>query len=89
MAGTKEGAAKTAAKNKELYGDDFYATIGRKGGSTITDRPKGFAANRELASRAGRIGGKRSKHGPIGTEYDWALNRFVPKGGDDGNKNIV
>ena len=32
MAGTKEGAKKASATNRERYGDDFYSRIGRKGG---------------------------------------------------------
>ena len=58
MPGTKEGAAKAAVTNKERYGDDFYARIGAKGGKM--SNTGGFAANRELASIAGRIGGKKS-----------------------------
>ena len=47
MPGTSEGARKAAARNKKLYGDDFYAIIGAKGGKK--SRNGGFAANRELA----------------------------------------
>ena len=61
MAGTAEGGKKAAAKNKELYGDNFYATIGAKGGRLGTTG--GFAANRDLAREAGRIGGLKSKRG--------------------------
>lgn len=32
MAGTKAGGLKTREKNKKLYGADFYAKIGAKGG---------------------------------------------------------
>ncbi len=49
--GTREGGLKTAAKNKMLYGADFYKTIGRMGGK-VSGGP--FATNRELASRAGK-----------------------------------
>ncbi len=31
MAGTKEGSRKAVAKTKEVYGEDFYADIGKKG----------------------------------------------------------
>lgn len=37
--------------------------VGSRGGSKPTTKPKGFAANRELAREAGRIGGQRSKRG--------------------------
>ena len=62
MAGTKEGGLKAATTNKQRHGDDFYAKIGRKGG--LLGRTGGFYANRELARRAGAIGGKISKRGP-------------------------
>ena len=44
---------------KQKYGKDFYSKIGTIGGSKKV--PKGFALNRELASIAGRKGGKISK----------------------------
>ena len=62
MPGTKAGGAKAASTNKKLYGPNFYAMIGRKGGKN--GHTGGFAANPELARRAGAIGGKRSKRGP-------------------------
>lgn len=61
MAGTAEGGKKAAAKNKELYGKNFYAIIGAKGGQVGTTG--GFAANRELARAAGRKGGLKSRRG--------------------------
>lgn len=61
MAGTRAGGLKAAATNIERYGKDFYEKMGRKGGSNGTTG--GFAANPELASRAGKIGGKKSKRG--------------------------
>ena len=60
MAGNREGGLKAAAKNK-ARDPDFYAKIGRKGGKA--GHTGGFAANRELASIAGKIGGKISKRG--------------------------
>lgn len=60
MAGTKLGAAKAAKTNKERHGKNFYANIGRKGGQ-VKGVIKGFAYNRELASKAGKIGGRISK----------------------------
>lgn len=62
MAGTKAGGKKAAETNKERYGKDFYAMIGRRGGQNGHDG--GFAANRELAKIAGAKGGKKSKRGP-------------------------
>lgn len=61
MAGTKEGGLKAKNTNYEKHGRDFYKRIGAIGGRN--SRSGGFAANRELASRAGRIGGMRSKRG--------------------------
>ena len=60
MAGNREGGLKAAAKNK-ARDPDFYARIGRKGGKA--GHTGGFAANRELASEAGKIGGRISKRG--------------------------
>lgn len=62
MAGTKAGGKKAAATNKEKYGSEFYANIGRKGGQN--GHTGGFAANPELAKEAGRKGGAISKRGP-------------------------
>lgn len=62
MAGTKAGARKAAATNKARYGENFYATIGRKGGQN--GRTGGFAANPELARIAGAKGGRISRRGP-------------------------
>ncbi len=61
MAGTKAGGKAAAATNKAKYGDDFYKKLGAKGGSAPYSRPKGFAANRELARAAGVKGGKASR----------------------------
>ncbi len=62
MAGTIEGGKKSAQANKERYGEDFYARIGAKGGKA--GHTGGFAADPELARRAGSIGGSKSKRGP-------------------------
>lgn len=64
MSGTKVGGTKAARTNRERHGGDFYARIGRKGGSTFTTKAKGFAANPALAKVVGAIGGKKSKRGP-------------------------
>lgn len=59
MAGTKTGGAKAAATNKKKYGGDFYARIGAMGGKN--GHTGGFYANRELARRAGAVGGRVSR----------------------------
>ncbi len=59
MAGNIEGGRKAAITNKEKYGKDFYAEIGRKGGRN--GHTGGFAANRELARLAGQKGGRISR----------------------------
>lgn len=53
MAGTKAGAKKAVVSIKEKYGEDFYREIGRKGGQR--GHTGGFAADHELAARAGRL----------------------------------
>lgn len=60
MAGTPAGGRLAAAKNKQKYGADFYARIGRRGGQM--GRTGGFAAGEEGRRRArkyGAIGGSR------------------------------
>lgn len=73
MVGTKAGGAKAALTNKKKHGDDYYARIGSKGGQA--GHTGGFAANPELAKKAGAIGGARSKRGRAGEkkekEYVW------------------
>lgn len=59
MSGTKSGGRAAAATNKAKYGADFYARIGAVGGKK--GRTGGFFANRELARRAGAIGGRISR----------------------------
>jgi len=59
MAGTPMGGKKAATTNKVRYGNDFYARIGAMGGRKSCTG--GFAANRDLARRAGRIGGIKSR----------------------------
>lgn len=47
----------------QKYGSptEFMTRIGAIGGSTPTDKAKGFAANRELARTAGAVGGSISR----------------------------
>ena len=66
MAGTKAGAAKAAQTNKERNGEDFYQRIGKlsnAGWEKNGRKPRGFAANPELARVAGRRGGLKSRRG--------------------------
>jgi len=63
VAGTKLGGLRAAKTNKERHGADFYQKLGQKGGIAETKTPKGFAANRERASEAGRKGGAISRRG--------------------------
>lgn len=60
MAGTKAGGIKTAITNKLKHGENYYAEIGRKGGS-VKGTLKGFASNHERARIAGKKGGTISK----------------------------
>lgn len=62
MAGNHEGGLKTAQTLKQKYGDDYYSKMGQKGGKN--GHTGGFAANPELAKRAGQKGGHISKRGP-------------------------
>lgn len=61
MPGTVTGGKKAAAAN--LAKDpDFYKKIGSKGGKQHRPETRPFYANRDLAKRAGHIGGK-NRHG--------------------------
>lgn len=62
MSGNREGGFKAAATSKAKYGETFYQRIGRKGGARKSKKG-GFAANPELARRAGAKGGRISKRG--------------------------
>lgn len=64
MAGTKTGGKKAAERNRELYGDDFYSRIGKKGGAQSTTG--GFAsATPEQRAEWGRKGGTISRRGKV------------------------
>lgn len=58
MANITGGGIKAAKTNKLRHGEDFYKRIGALGGAK--GRTGGFFANRELASKAGRVGGRKS-----------------------------
>lgn len=67
MSGTREGGRKAAETNLKRHGKNFYAEIGRKGGSkgTADGTIKGFAAmTPEKRRAAGAKGGKISRRGP-------------------------
>ena len=59
MAGTITGGKAAATTNKKKYGADFYAKIGAIGGKK--GRTGGFYAYRELARKAGALGGRISR----------------------------
>lgn len=67
MSGTKAGSAKGQATIRKKYGVDkdgkslMHKRAGIKGGATTPSKPRGFAANPERASAAGKIGGKISR----------------------------
>lgn len=60
MPGTRKQGLAAAATNKRKYGEDFYVRIGALGGKN--GNTGGFT-DRELAKRAGRLGGLKSKRG--------------------------
>ncbi len=68
MAGTKAGAERAKKTNLERHGDDFFKTIGSRGGK-VRGVKKGFAANPERARLAGIKGGSRSRRGKVKSEY--------------------
>lgn len=74
MVGTKAGGMKAAKTNKRLYGEDFYARLGRKGGQN--GHTGGFAANPMLARSAGAKGGKISRRGPSSNVLDKNAKRI-------------
>lgn len=63
MVGTKAGGIKAAKTVKEKFGTEFYGLIGAKGGRN--GHTGGFAADPERASRAGKIGGLKSRRNGI------------------------
>ena len=66
MAGTSQGGKRAAQTNKERHGEDFYQRIGKLSNASWEKngrKPRGFAANPELARAAGRKGGLKSRKG--------------------------
>ena len=61
MAGNRQGGLKTAQAVYAQYGENYYRMIGYIGGKAKPTKPRGFAANRELASIAGKKGGSVSR----------------------------
>ncbi len=59
MSGTQRGGQEAAKTNVKRHGKDFYARIGAMGGKK--SRGGGFAANRDLARKAGALGGRISR----------------------------
>lgn len=66
MAGSKLGGLHAAETNKEKYGPDFYAKIGKLGGQA--GRGYAFGHGKVDPARAGQVGGKKSRR--IYTEQD-------------------
>lgn len=75
MPGNFTGGKHASETNKKKYGDDFYAKIGAMGGRVVSGKPKGFAANPELAKSAGRLGGLKSKRGVHMPDGLWQLKQ--------------
>ena len=66
MAGTLQGGKRASQTNKERHGEDFYQRIGKLSNASWEKngrKPRGFAANPELARIAGRKGGLKSRKG--------------------------
>lgn len=66
MSGTKAGGKKAAETDKKIHGANFYAEIGRKGGSKSHPETRYFALHPEVAKIAGTKGGRRSKRSRSG-----------------------
>ena len=77
MPGNKIGGLKARETNFKKYGKEFYRIIGSKGGQQKPSKPRGFAANPELARAAGAKGGRISRRTGVTTgqgkekEYVW------------------
>ena len=60
MSQTKEGSIKAKETMYAKYGKDYFKNIGKSGGKKKNPL-KGFGSNRDLASTAGKLGGKISR----------------------------
>lgn len=75
MSGTTIGGKRAAATNKANHGEDFYHRIGKLGGKL--GHTGGFT-DRELARRAGKIGGRKSSRlGIKNGQAGHVENRFL------------
>jgi hypothetical protein len=63
MAGNKQSGLKARDTIYEEQGRDFYKRIGKLGNAAGDPKTRGFSANRDLASRAGKLGGTLSRRG--------------------------
>lgn len=61
MSGTRTGGLRAVQTNKERYGDDWYSSIGFKGGSGHRPETRWFHKHPEMAKKYGKIGGMKSK----------------------------
>lgn len=68
MSGTVAGGIKTREANKLRHGSDFYAKIGRLGGTA--SRGHQFAHGKVDPRVAGRKGGRKSKRVSQAMEYE-------------------
>jgi len=75
MGGTRAGGLKAQATNKQRYGEDFYKHIGHMGGKL--SHAGGFK-DRELARRAGKIGGMKSRRGKAKARVDNSATISAP-----------
>lgn len=79
MAGTVEGGFRTRDTNRAKYGKDYYANIGYLGGIVSHPETRPFTVDRQLAKRAGRNGGLKSKRGPAKAEKISQPKKSQPK----------
>lgn len=82
MPGNKIGGLKARETNFKKYGKEFYRIIGSKGGQQKPSKPRGFAANPELARAAGAKGGRISRRTGV-TTGQGKEKEYVWKGGPD------
>lgn len=83
MSGTKLGGLKAAKTNMERYGKGYYANIGAAGGKK--GHTGGFA-NKELARRAGAMGGRKSRRAEgVQEKLDASFKDYIKQQWEDGN----